>query len=186
VAAEHGNLCVKRAEGVLRVEGSGLLPESAVDLTGGAGDTLRDSVEADGTVDLEIGGRLATPPYWVASTWETGGPAELTTARSEGATAPTTPTAGVDALLVVETPGIGDHFSSGSPIRGETSTPTVEYRLKAGEVVLAEGTIDAVDGTFETVVEFTNTCCTEMTLEVTQPNANGATLSIPLDFPESS
>jgi hypothetical protein len=98
---DYGNLCIRRTEGVLRVEGSGLLPESAVNLTGGAGDTLRDSVAADGTLDLEIGGKLATPPFGVASTWDTGGPAELTTASSEDASAPTIPTISVGTLLVV-------------------------------------------------------------------------------------
>ena len=53
---------------------------------------------------------------------------------------------------------------------------------------LAEGTIVVDgDGLFSTTVEFTNTCCIEMTLEVfdIEPDL-GLGVSIPLAYPETS
>lgn len=88
-------------------------------------------------------------------------------------------------LLTVDTPGVGDVFASPSAIAGESSSSTVTYVLSAGDMVLAEGTIDVVDGAYSTLVEFTNTCCIEMTLEVRHPGEGEAILSIPVAYPES-
>ena len=110
-------------------------------------------------------------------------------AGGASATEPTATTqpASLQALLTVDSPQIGDLFTSSSVLRGETSSPTVAYRLLSpgGSVVLAEGTVTAVDGGSATIVEFTNTCCIEMVLEVFQPSADGLGLTIPLAYPES-
>lgn len=84
----------------------------------------------------------------------------------------------------MNTPLIGVVLPSSSPINGESSSPTVDYVLSAGDIVLAEGTIDVIDREFSATVEFTNTCCIEMTLEVLQPGGSGATQTIPLAYPE--
>jgi hypothetical protein len=51
--------------------------------------------------------------------------------------------------------------------------------------VLADGTIDVIDGKFSAVVEFTNTCCIEMMLEVFQTDEGGLSVTVPLAYPES-
>lgn len=96
----------------------------------------------------------------------------------------TTMAGSVEASLTVATPEIGGVFASPSSVTGESSSPTVDYELSAGGMVLAEGTIDVTDGKFSTMVEFTNTCCIEMMLEVTQPGDGGLTLTIPVAYPE--
>lgn len=88
------------------------------------------------------------------------------------------------ASLTVDSLEPGDLFVSGSSFFGTTSSDTIEYRLLAGGTVVAEGSVDVVDGTFSATVDFTNTCCIEMLLEVTQPGDAGLSLSVPLAFPE--
>jgi hypothetical protein len=51
--------------------------------------------------------------------------------------------------------------------------------------VLAEGTTDVIAGAFSTTLEFTNTCCIEMVLEVFQPGDDGLATTIPVAYPES-
>ena len=102
----------------------------------------------------------------------------------DGDAAATTVEGVVEGLLTVTSPEIGDVFPSPSNITGESSSPTVSYVLSAGGMVIAEGTIDVIDRKFSTTVEFTNTCCIEMTLEVLQPDDTGSTLVIPLASPE--
>ena len=106
-----------------------------------------------------------------------------------GAASPTDPVATtqpgvVDALLTVDAPMPGAVFTSRSTLRGETSSPTVGYRLNGGDMVLAEGTASAVDGTYAVTVEFTNTCCIEMLLEVFQLDPDGLSVQVPLTYPE--
>lgn len=92
----------------------------------------------------------------------------------------------VATLLTVDSPQVGDLFVSTSPLRGQTSSPTVGYRLSAGDTVLTEGTVSSIDGQFATVLEFSDSCCTEMLLEVFHPEEAGLTLEIPLTHPDSS
>ena len=92
----------------------------------------------------------------------------------------------MEARLTVDTPLVGEVFPSPSVISGEASSSTVGYLLSAGgDIVLAEGTIDVIDGKFSAVVEFTNTCCIEMTLEVFQTNEGGLSVTVPVAYPES-
>jgi hypothetical protein len=78
-------------------------------------------------------------------------------------------------------------FTADSVLRGQTSSPTVGYRLLAAgdDTVLAEGTVSAINGVFSAEVEFANTCCVEMVLDVFQPSTDGLALIIPLTHPES-
>jgi len=98
----------------------------------------------------------------------------------------TTQPSGVEALLVVDTPQVGDVFPSLSLISGRTSTELVGYRLFAGGQLIAQGPLEASLGQFEVSLGFDNTCCTEMLLEVFHLNDNGLLVSIPLTYPESS
>lgn len=92
----------------------------------------------------------------------------------------------VEARLTVDTPLVGEVFPSSSVISGEASSSTVGYLLSAGgDIVLAEGTIDVIDGEFSAVVEFTNACCIEMTLKVFQTNEGGLSVTVPVAYPES-
>jgi len=106
---------------------------------------------------------------------------------SPAGTTVTTQAGSVDALLTVDSPQVGTVFTGGSVLRGETSSPTVAYRLASarGDTTLAEGTVTAFDVRFSTIVGFTNTCCIEMVLEVFQPTPDGLALTIPLTYPES-
>jgi hypothetical protein len=90
----------------------------------------------------------------------------------------------VDALLVVDSPQVGDLFPSLSSITGRTSTELVGYRLLAGGQLLAHGSLDTPGGFFDVDLGFENTCCTEMLLEVFHLNDGGLLVSIPLNFPE--
>lgn len=96
--------------------------------------------------------------------------------------------AALEHQLVVVSPQVGDVVTGPLVIEGETTAQQVGYRLFGAGMALAEGTI-AVDGEgrFSTRVEFTNTCCIEMTLEVfdTEPDI-GLGVSIPLAYPETS
>ena len=88
-------------------------------------------------------------------------------------------------MLVLDSPMPGSVFRSGSPLRGTTTASNADYRLTAGEIVLAAGSVDVADGTFSTTVSFTNTCCIEMLLGVFDPET-GMSVEIPLAFPEPS
>ncbi|MDH3539456.1 MAG: hypothetical protein OEP52_05645 [Acidimicrobiia bacterium] len=99
-----------------------------------------------------------------------------------GSTATTQP-GSVVGLLTLDTPQVDELFPSPSILSGAAPTPTVDYRLTAGGWVLAEGTIDVIDGEFSAVVEFTNSCCVDMTLEVF--NDGGLSLTIPVAYPEA-
>ena len=106
-----------------------------------------------------------------------------------GAASPTDPVATtqpgvVGALLTVDSPLPGAVFTSSSTLRGETSSPTVGYRLNAGDIVLAEGTAFTVDGTYATTIEFASPCCIEMLLEVYQLDRDGLSVQVPLTYPE--
>lgn len=130
-------------------------------------------------------GSTSSPPD-VGVPGSTTGPAALDepTDSRDGATETTQPAID-EALLTVDSPQVGSVFVSGDVVAGETTSATVEWRLTAGgDQVLAGGTATAVEGTFSAVVEFTNTCCIEMLLEVT--GEPGLTLSIPLAYPEPS
>lgn len=98
----------------------------------------------------------------------------------------TTVAGSVEAVLTVESPQVGDVISSPIAVRGTSSTGQVGYLLAGSDdTVLAEGTIDVLDETFSVTVDFVNTCCTEMRLEVFHPNEGGLSLTIPLTHPES-
>ena len=104
----------------------------------------------------------------------------------DGGSTPTTQPGSAEARLTVDTPLLGELFPSPSVISGEASSSTVEYRLSAGgDIVLADGTIDVIDGKFSAVVEFTNTCCIEMMLEVFQTDEGGLSVTVPVAYPES-
>jgi hypothetical protein len=114
--------------------------------------------------------------------YELGWPFEVVEPAGAAATLP----GSVEAVLTVEIPQVGDVFPSPSVVSGLSSTDTVGYLLTGGgDVVLAEGTIDVVDGEFSSELEFANTCCIEMLLEVYHPGVDGLTVAIPLAFPES-
>lgn len=89
-----------------------------------------------------------------------------------------------DAPILVEAPASGDVFVDGDLVRGRASTDAVAYRLLAGDTELTGGSVPVgEDGTFEFRVGFTNTCCTEMVLEITEVDGVGA-VDVPLTFPE--
>ena len=96
-------------------------------------------------------------------------------------------------MIEVTTPTAGDLVTSPLIVTGMSNTfeATVNYRLSAGGTVLAEGFTMGGTGDwapFEATIEFENTCCTEMLLEVFEVSAqNGSEInlvSIPLAFPE--
>lgn len=101
----------------------------------------------------------------------------------------TTVPATVEQELVIASPQVGDVVTSPLIIEGHTTARQLGYRLfGGGDLPLAEGTI-VVDGegTFSTTVEFTNTCCIEMTLEVFDMEPDGGLgVTLPLAYPESS
>lgn len=106
-------------------------------------------------------------------------------APTTGPVATTQPSV-VEALLVVDTPQIGDVFPSLSLISGRTSTEFVGFRLSAGGQPIAQGSVEAAFGEFDVKLGFDNTCCIEMLLEVFHLNDGGLLVSIPLTYPESS
>lgn len=112
------------------------------------------------------------------------GPASIPSA----APVETTAEAAVEHELTVGSPEVGNVVTSPLVIEGKSTANQVGYRLFGAGLPLAEGTIipDA-DGRFSTTVEFTNTCCIEMTLEVFDMQRNGGVgVSIPLAYPETS
>lgn len=115
-------------------------------------------------------------------THELGWPFEVVDPSTTLTTAPGT----VDVLLTVDSPRPGDVVGSPATISGSSSTGQVGYTLTGGgDVVLAEGTIDVVDGFFSETIQFDNTCCIELALEVFHPSPNGTRLTIPITYPES-
>ena len=114
--------------------------------------------------------------------FELGWPFEVVEPAGTATTLP----GSVEALLTVDAPQVGDVFRSPSVISGMSSTDTVGYLLKgAGVVVLAEGTIDVVEGAFSAELEFVNTCCIEMRLEVFHLDEGGLSLTVFVAYPES-
>jgi hypothetical protein len=98
----------------------------------------------------------------------------------------TTTTPGTEAVLIVDIPQVGDVFPSPSAVQGQASSSPVGYRLTGGDdLVLAEGTFDVLDGAFSGEIEFTNTCCIEIRLEVFETVDGGLSVSVPLTYPES-
>ena len=85
--------------------------------------------------------------------------------------------------LVITEPAPGAVFTSGDVVRGVSNADAVEFRLSASSIELATGTAPVVDGTFELEIEFSNTCCIEMTLRVSHADGSSATL-MPLSYPE--
>ena len=114
--------------------------------------------------------------------YELGWPFEVVEPAGTATTLP----GSVEALLTVDAPQVGVVFPSPSVISGQSSTDTVGYLLTGGgDVVLAEGTIDVVDGAFSSELEFVNTCCIEMSLEVFHLDEGGLSLTVPVAYPES-
>ena len=112
---------------------------------------------------------------------ELGWPFEVTEPSGAATTLPP-PAAPV---LEVETPQVGEEFPSPSVISGLSSADTVGYKLVgAGGLVLAEGIIVVDGGEFRLELEFENTCCIEMLLEVFHLEEGGVSQGIPLAFPE--
>lgn len=88
-------------------------------------------------------------------------------------------------LLEVFWPHAGDVVSSPLSIAGATTGGEFTLRLFGdGDRLLGEGT-SVPDGagelSFSTTFEFSNDCCTEMTLEIT--SSDGLTATIPLTYP---
>jgi hypothetical protein len=147
------------------------------------------SEAGDGSLWLEVvvdagtprgGYALALDVVQDGEAYEVAWPFDVTEATGVATTEP----GSVAALLSVDVPEPGATFPSPSTVRGQASTPTVDYLLVGGaDIVLAEGTTDVVDGEFEAEVAFTNTCCVEMRLEVYLPG--GSYLTIPVTYPES-
>ena len=97
----------------------------------------------------------------------------------------TTSPATVDQVLVVASPEIGALVTSPLTISGNVTSGEVGYRVLGAGSLLVEGRLAAgSDGSFSTTVEFTNTCCVELTLEVFDPEPGGLAVSIPLTYPE--
>ena len=99
----------------------------------------------------------------------------------------------VESWLTVDTPVPGEVVTSPAVLIGTSSSPQIGYRLYAGgDITLTEGTVESdpqQEGRFEVTIEFTNTCCMEMTLEVfsidPEVGSGPTTVSIPLAYPES-
>ena len=97
----------------------------------------------------------------------------------------TTLPATVDQVLVIASPEVGALVTSPLTITGTATASEVGYRVLGAGSLLAEGTLAAgSDGAFSTTMEFTNTCCIELTLEVFDSEPGGLTVSIPLTYPE--
>ena len=117
---------------------------------------------------------------------------EITHARPEEPTQTTAP-AVTESVLVVSTPAIGDVVESPMQIVGVSSQPEIGYRLLGGGQLVAEGTLADTgltitsDGAFTASLDFENTCCIEMTLELfhqMRDGSEGLGLSIPIAYPE--
>jgi hypothetical protein len=116
---------------------------------------------------------------WPFEVVEPGGPAPTSLPDT------TTQGAAIDPQLIVEHPQPGDPMVSGDVVAGLTSTDAVGYRLVGGgDVLIDAGTLTAVDGRFESPVEFANTCCIEMRLEVFHVEDGGMIVAIPVTYPE--
>lgn len=90
----------------------------------------------------------------------------------------------VEGLLTVDFPEVGGVIAGPFVVTGASFAEPTDYLLTGGgAVVLAESTPDVVDGVYTVTVEFTNTCCTEMELEVF--GDDGPAVTVPLAFPES-
>ena len=111
--------------------------------------------------------------------YEFGWPFEVIDGMTE-----TTQPGSTGALLTVISPQIGDLFPSPSVLSGRSSSSTVDYTLAAGSLVLADGTVEVIDGAFSVTLEFTNACCIEMVIEVFQPGDDGLAVTIPVAYPE--
>ena len=105
-----------------------------------------------------------------------------------GAVVDTTAPAFVEQVLAVSMPQAGELVTSPLVIEGNTTASQIGYRLFGAGTPLAEGSIvPEPDGAFSQALEFTNTCCIEMTLEVFSLHPDdGIGLTIPLTYPEQS
>ncbi len=100
--------------------------------------------------------------------------------------APSSAPATVVQELTVDSPLPGEVFPSPSTIRGTSSTEWISFRLTASGLPLIEGTMPVDDdGTFAFTVDFENTCCIEMLLEVFQRTEGGLAVEIPVAYPEN-
>lgn len=118
--------------------------------------------------------------------FELGWPFEVVEPDAANGPVATTMPAIVDEMLVVATPQPGDVFADLSLISGVSSESFIGYRLLAGGVPVAQGSLETSNGAFDVKLGFINDCCTEMLLEVFHIHDNGLLLSIPLIYPESS
>lgn len=125
----------------------------------------------------------------------TAAPVTTTTTTAPVTTTTTTPDPIKRDLIEVRSPTAGDVVTSPLVVTGESNTfeATVSYRLSAGGTVLEEGFITGGGSgewaPFEITIEFENTCCTEMLLEVFENSAKDGSeinkVTIPLTFPET-
>lgn len=97
------------------------------------------------------------------------------------------------ALIEVTSPFPGDLLVSPATITGFSNTfeATVNYRLLAGETVIAEGFTMGGSGSwapFSETFEFTNDCCIEGALELFEISAQDGSeinkVTVPITFPE--
>lgn len=94
----------------------------------------------------------------------------------------------LESFIEISSPNSGDLVTSPLVITGEGTASEVAYRLSAGGSTLAAGTITPEGGDFAVTVDFTNTCCIEMLLEVFDPIVDPSEtfrIGIPLSYPEA-
>ena len=103
-------------------------------------------------------------------------------------TTETTELATGQSIIEIDAPRVGDVVGGPLVITGTATGPAVAHRLGSDSITFAEGTIEpAADGSLAATVEFTNTCCIEMTLTIFDPvqDPSGTfAVSIPLAYPE--
>lgn len=164
-------------------------PDTTIDVVSTPAGVTASIAEADGTVTLVVNVEFDTPrgDYNLAllvdqdgEETELGWPFEVIEPDSSEP-------GSNESELAVTSPQVGAVVTSPVTIAGSSSAGMVAYLLTAGgDTILAEGTTDVVDGAFSVTVEFENTCCIEMTLEVFHVDEGGLSRTIPLTYPETS
>jgi hypothetical protein len=84
VCVEHpsgtasGELCLRRVDGQLRVEASGLEPLAPVTVVDDDGNSFESEADLDGSIDVDVT-ELVVAPYRATSVWDAAGIATLGT-----------------------------------------------------------------------------------------------------------
>ena len=79
----NDELCIVANGEAVAIRASGLQPGSVATVTGEGGDTLNLTVDPDGSLDADVGGKIAGTDFSVSGLWADGEPAAVSVVHSE-------------------------------------------------------------------------------------------------------